>query len=94
MKGLEFSDWKNNSRWTVDGENLYIHVDLSADGFMSKNEKPMAAQCFVNFVEDRDNGRRIFGNLNLSIGIKKAALRDENNELKRRLLELEAKLNG
>ena len=76
-----------NAKCTISGNTLNIIVDLAGPVFLSKNEKPMVAQCFINHVTDK---ARIFGNLNLNLGERKASLVNRNSVMEARIKELEA----
>ena len=89
---MEKTKWTEgkNSKWMVEGSILTIQVNLAGKSFLYKNEKPMAASCFINHMTETS---RIFGNLNLNIGEKKSSLVARSSALEARIKELEGLLS-
>ena len=88
-KGLEFKETKAGSNTHVaidkDSKELWLQVSLDPEVKpVSSAGNEMLAKAFINFSHD---GVQYFGNLNLNIGKKKAAIKkelaDANAEIER-----------
>jgi hypothetical protein len=87
---IEFKAGKGNVETFLDKDNgfFYARVNLNAEELPTSNSsgKEMMAKGFFNFSY---NDSRIFGNLNLNIGVNKKQVQAENEALKARIAELE-----
>ena len=91
MKGYQFKEGKGNVDSFHDEENgyLYFRVNLNAEELPVSNSsgRTMMAKGFINFTH---GDSRVFGNLNLNIGVNKAQVIAQNKALADRIAELEA----
>jgi len=95
MKGLNFVETNcPNTTVALTETELIVKIDLTGDPSISSKGNPMASKCRISGLESPVNKRKLHGFLNLNYTVRKADVQDENEILKAKLAEMEAKLAG